>query len=67
MFIKVFDDCEEMIFEGDSEECLDENGWDEDLEYVLSELDSNKGIKSIHYYVRNFGDIYTICKTSQLL
>lgn len=67
MFIKVFDDCEEMIFEGDSEEFLDENGWDEDLEYVLSELDSNKGIKSIHYYVRNFGDIYTICKTSQLL
>ena len=24
MFIKVFDDCEEMIFEGDSEEFLDE-------------------------------------------
>ena len=67
MFIKVFDNCEEMIFEGDSEEFLDENGWDEDLEYVLSELDSNKGIKSIHYYVRNFGDIYTSCKTSQLL
>ena len=66
MFIKVFDDCEEMIFEGDSEEFLDENGWDEDLEYVLSELDSNKGIKSIRYYA-NFGDIYTICKTSQLL
>lgn len=66
MFIKVFDNCAEMIFEGDSEEFLDENGWDEDLEYVLSELDSNKGIKSIHYYT-NFGDIYTICKTSQLL
>ena len=66
MFIKVFDDCEEMIFEGDSEEFLDENGWDEDLEYVLSELDSNKGIKSIRYYA-NFGDIYTIYKTSQLL
>lgn len=66
MFIKVFDDCEEMIFEGDSEEFLDENGWDEDLEYVLSELDSNKGIKSINYYA-NFGDTYTICKTSQLL
>ena len=67
MFIKVFDNCAEMIFEGDSEEFLDENGWDEDLEYVLSELDSNKYIKSIHYYARNFGDIYTICKTSQLL
>lgn len=66
MFIKVFDTCAEMIFEGDSEEFLDENGWDEDLEYVLSELDSNKGIKSIRYYA-NFGDIYTIYKTSQLL
>lgn len=66
MFIKVFDNCAEMIFEGDSEEFLDENGWDEDLEYVLSELDSNKGIKSIRYYA-NFGDIYTIYKTSQLL
>lgn len=66
MFIKVFDDCEEMIFEGDSEEFLDENGWDEDLECILSELDSNKSIKSINYYA-NFGDTYTICKTSQLL
>ena len=66
MFIKVFDNCAEMIFDVDSEEFLDENGWDEDLEYVLSELDSNKSIKSIHYYA-NFGDIYTICKTSQLL
>lgn len=66
MFIKVFDTYAEMIFEGDSEEFLDENGWDEDLEYVLSELDSNKGIKSIHYYA-NSGDIYTIYKTSQLL
>ena len=66
MYIKVFDNCAEMIFEGDSEEFLDENGWDEDLEYVLSELDSNKYIKSIHYYA-NFGDIYIICKTSQLL
>ena len=27
MFIKVFDNCAEMIFEGDSEEFLDENGW----------------------------------------
>ena len=66
MYIKVFNNDDEIIFEGDSEEFLDENGWDEDLEYALSELDSNKGIKSINYYA-NFGDTYTIYKTSQLL
>ena len=66
MYIKVFNNEDEIIFEGDSEEFLDENGWDEDLEYALSELDSNKGIKSINYYA-NFGDTYTIYKTSQLL
>ena len=66
MYIKVFNNEDEIIFSGDSEDFLDENGWDEDLEYALSELDSNKGIKSINYYA-NFGDTYTICKTSQLL
>ena len=66
MYIKVFNNEDEIIFSGDSEDFLDENNWDEDLEYALSELDSNKSIKSINYYA-NFGDTYTICKTSQLL
>lgn len=66
MYIKVFNNEDEIIFSGDSEDFLDENNWDEELEELLSELDTNKSIKSINYYA-NFGDTYTICKTSQLL
>lgn len=47
MFIKVYNDEEEMVFEGDSEEFLDENSWDEELEETLSLLESNKSLKNI--------------------
>lgn len=61
MYIKVFNDEDEIIFSGDSEDFLDENNWDEELEELLSELDTNKTIKVVKYHD------YTIEKSSQCL
>ena len=61
MYIKVFNNEEEIIFSGDSEDFLDENNWDEELEELLSELDTNKTIKVVKYHN------YTIEKSSQCL
>ena len=61
MYIKVFNNEDEIIFSGDSEDFLDENNWDEELEELLSELDTNKTIKVIKYHN------YTIEKSSQCL
>lgn len=61
MYIKVFNNEDEIIFSGDSEDFLDENNWDEELEELLSELDTNKTIKVVKYYN------YTIEKSSQCL
>lgn len=61
MYIKVFNNEDEIIFSGDSEDFLDENNWDEELEELLSELDTNKTIKAVKYHD------YTIEKSSQCL
>ena len=61
MYIKVFNNEDEIIFNGDSEDFLDENNWDEELEELLSELDTNKTIKVVKYHD------YTIEKSSQCL
>lgn len=61
MYIKVFNNEDEIIFSGDSENFLDENNWDEELEELLSELDTNKTIKIVKYHN------YTIEKSSQCL
>lgn len=61
MYIKVFNNEDEIIFSGDSEDFLDENNWDEELEELLSELDTNKTIKVVKYHN------YTIEKSSQCL
>lgn len=61
MYIKVFNNEDEIIFSGDSEDFLDENNWDEELEELLSELDTNKTIKIVKYHN------YTIEKSSQCL
>lgn len=61
MYIKVFNNEDEIIFSGDSEDFLDENNWDEELEELLSELDTNKTIKVVEYHD------YTIEKSSQCL
>lgn len=61
MYIKVFNNEDEIIFSGDSEDFLDENNWDEELEELLSELDTNKTIKVVKYHD------YTIEKSSQCL
>lgn len=61
MYIKVFNNEDEIIFSGDSEDFLDENNWDEELEELLSELDTNKTIKVVKYHG------YTIEKSSQCL
>ena len=61
MYIKVFNSEDEIIFSGDSEDFLDENNWDEELEELLSELDTNKTIKVVKYHD------YTIEKSSQRL
>ena len=61
MYIKVFNNEDEIIFSGDSEDFLDENNWDEELEELLSELDTNKTIKVVKYHN------YTIEKSSQRL
>ena len=61
MHIKVFNNEDEIIFSGDSEDFLDENNWDEELEELLSELDTNKTIKVVKYHK------YTIEKSSQCL
>lgn len=61
MYIKVFNNEDEIIFSGDSEDFLDENNWDEELEELLSELDTNKTIKVVKYHD------YTIEKSSQYL
>lgn len=50
MYIKVFNNEDEIIFSGDSEDFLDENNWDEELEELLSELDTNKTIKVVEYH-----------------
>ena len=50
MYIKVFNNEDEIIFSGDSEDFLDENNWDEELEELLSELDTNKTIKVVKYH-----------------
>ena len=61
MYIKVFNNEDEIIFSGDSEDFLDDNNWDEELEELLSELDTNKTIKVVKYHD------YTIEKSSQCL
>lgn len=61
MYIKVFNNEDEIIFSGDSEDFLDENNWNEELEELLSELDTNKTIKVVKYHD------YTIEKSSQCL
>lgn len=61
MYIKVFNNEDEIIFSGDSEDFLDENNWAEELEELLSELDTNKTIKVVKYHD------YTIEKSSQCL
>ena len=61
MYIKVFNNEDEIIFNGDSEDFLDENNWDEELEELLSDLDTNKTIKVVKYHD------YTIEKSSQCL
>ena len=61
MYIKVFNNEDEIIFSGDSEDFLDENNWDEELEELLSELDTNKTIKVVKYHN------YTIEKSRQCL
>ena len=61
MYIKVFNNEDEIIFSGDSEDFLDENNWNEELEELLSELDTNKTIKVVKYHN------YTIEKSSQCL
>ena len=61
MYIKVLNNEDEIIFSGDSEDFLDENNWDEELEELLSELDTNKTIKVVKYHD------YTIEKSSQCL
>ena len=61
MYIKVFNNEDEIIFSGDSEDFLDENNWDEELEELLSELDTNKTIKVVEYHD------YTIEKSSHCL